>query len=928
MVFYHPIWIILAVPMLLVLYVMNLSTRLLNGLRCVVVILLVLALCRPAIRLPGREGTVVVVADRSESIPPEKLSRQRDMIELVRSGMGESDKLAVVAFGREAVLERAPQAGPFGGFISEVGPDQSSLCEGLDLALSLVPRGDVGRLLVLSDGRWTGRDPAAAAMRAAMRGIPIDHRVQERSSINDVAVQRVEAPQQVAPGEAYIMTGWIVCPVQQEVSFEFRNRDRVLAAGKRNMAPGLNRLLFRDIAEEAGTRRYTLTVSGTADDPLPENNRARVLVGVAGTRPLLCLTYSEQSGLAGLLRKGRLDIKVRRPAACRWTLEDLSGYSGVLVENVSANDIGSAGMENIAAWVEKTGNGLMLTGGGRSYGPGGYFKSPLDRIIPVSMELRQEHRKFSLAMVIALDRSGSMAASAGGGKTKMDLANIGSAQVLDLLSDNDEIGVIAVDSMPHTVVEMNTVARNRSERRKILSIESMGGGIFVYEALVAAAKMLSKSQAGTRHIILFADAADSEEPGGYVDLLKKCAAAGITVSVVGLGTVRDCDAGLLKDIAKRGNGQCFFTDKPREIPRLFAQDTFSVARSSFVEDMTPLKFTAGFATLSDALPETLLRVAGYNLCYLKPAANLAVVTVDEYKAPVVASWQAGSGRVLCYTGEADGKFTGPIAKWAKVGDFFTSLARWTIGDPVKLPRNMMLTQRMAGGICRIELHLDPERDKEPFTGTPTVSILRGESGSTPTTHMTTMYAESADLLVGEVPLAGRETALATVEIPRMRPVVMSPVCLPYSPEFKPPRKDRGVRSLDELASATGGGPRTDLAGIWGELPTHTRLAEISHWLLLLAAGVFLLEILQRRTGAITARRVRFPTRAGKEAEKEEPARKAGSRRRARRKKEAAQPVAPEAAEAGDGTPPGQERKASHLDAMRRARERARRRTDR
>ena len=88
---------------------------------------------------------------------------------------------------------------------------------------------------------------------------------------------------------------------------------------------------------------------------------------------------------------------------------------------------------------------------------------------------------------------------------------------------------------------------------------------------------------------------------------------------------------------------------------------------------------------------------------------------------------------VCYTGEADGKFTGPIAKWAKVGDFFTSLARWTIGDPVKLPRNMMLTQRMAGGICRIELHLDPEREKEPFTGTPTVSILRGESGSTPLT---------------------------------------------------------------------------------------------------------------------------------------------------------------------------------------------------
>ena len=59
-------------------------------------------------------------------------------------------------------------------------------------------------------------------------------------------------------------------------------------------------------------------------------------------------------------------------------------------------------MNNIAAWVTDSGNGMMLTGGKMSYGPGGYFKSPLEPIMPVSMELRQEHRKLSLALVVAL----------------------------------------------------------------------------------------------------------------------------------------------------------------------------------------------------------------------------------------------------------------------------------------------------------------------------------------------------------------------------------------------------------------------------------------------------------------------------------------------------------------------------------------------
>ena len=43
--------------------------------------------------------------------------------------------------------------------------------------------------------------------------------------------------------------------------------------------------------------------------------------------------------------------------------------------------------------------------------------------------------------------------------------------------------------------------------------EAMGGGIFVYSGLLSAARMLQDATAGTRHILLFADAADAEEPG-------------------------------------------------------------------------------------------------------------------------------------------------------------------------------------------------------------------------------------------------------------------------------------------------------------------------------------------------------------------------------------------------------------------------------
>ena len=129
----------------------------------------------------------------------------------------------------------------------------------------------------------------------------------------------------------------------------------------------------------------------------------------------------------------------------------------MVLENVPAEKVGSRGMELLAAWVRETGAGLLMTGGRSSYGPGGYYKSPLEPILPVSMELRQEHRKLSLAIVVALDRSGSMAMPVAGGRVKMDLANLGTAQVLELVRQLADNG-LAVVLISHNMNDVFAVA--------------------------------------------------------------------------------------------------------------------------------------------------------------------------------------------------------------------------------------------------------------------------------------------------------------------------------------------------------------------------------------------------------------------------------------------------------------------------------------
>jgi Mg-chelatase subunit ChlD len=848
----QPIWLVLLVPLLLALWAWRPPTRLMLALRALSFTLLLLSVCGLTLRLPSRVGTVVVVVDRSLSMPPDSSARAKEMIDLIQAERRGDDRLAVVAFGERVAVEQPPQTAPFAGFVNEVGGNASRIAEALDTALALVPPDSPGRVLLLSDGRWTGRDPAGTVPLAAGRGVAIDYRLLQRPAADDLAIARIDAPATVDRGEAFFVTAWVQAPSAQKVTFELRRGDAVLTAGERDLEAGLNRLTFRDRAVEPGNQEYTLRVNGTRPDPVPENNTARVLVGVRGPRPILHVTSSPKSGLAQLLKGGGLAMKVARPETLTWSLEELSRHSAVVLENVAAEKVGRVGMESLAAWVSRSGGGLMMTGGQQSYGMGGYYKSPLEPILPVTMELREEHRKLAMAIVVVLDRSGSMAAPVGGGKRKMDLANLGTVAVLDLLGSMDEFGCIAVDTEPHTIVNLAPVQNKDRARRDILRIESMGGGIYVYVALEAALKMLVKAKAGTKHIILFADASDAEEPGRYPDLLAQCREAGITVSVIGLGAPTDVDADLLRDIARLGNGRAFFSDKPEELPRLFAQDTFVVARNTFIDEATAVRMTPGLATIMPGAPAGPAGKAlgGYNLCYLRPEATLATETVDDYKAPVVASWRAGLGRVVCFTGEADGKYAGALPKWEHVGDYYTSLARWAAGRD-GLPGGMLLTQELRGGVNTVRLHLSPRRKGEPFRAAPRATTLWATPGKVPRMTEAPLRWNGADELVLEVPLEGNETALTTVAVPGQGSVALPPVCLPYSPEFQPALGERGGLTLERLAGGTGGKERLELPSIWKDLPRRPRLVPLAPWLLSAALLVLLLEVLERRTGLLS-----------------------------------------------------------------------------
>jgi Mg-chelatase subunit ChlD len=856
MILSQPVWLLLLLPLGLALRLWTPPSRGVLVLRMLVLLLVLLAMSGLAMKLNSRSGTLVVIADQSRSMPQDVRQRQKELLELLQSKMSKTDKMAVLSFGQNVSIQQAPQSGSFGGWTTRVKPDATNLSQALQLSLSLIPQKSSGRVLILSDGRWTGLDPARQVAQAAARKVALDYFTMQRSSVNDVAIDRIDAPRTVSPGDAFLLTAWVRLPVAQTIRYELRRDGVLLSAGTRKLNAGSSPLLFRDQSRTAGTHQYTLRILPKRKDPVPENNKATLLIGVKGSKPLLHLTrFPKRSGMAAMLKSGRIPVVSLHPRKMQWSLAALSRFSGVLLENVPAEDIGLMGMRLLKSWVKSTGSGLMITGGKNSFAPGGYYKTPLDPILPVSMELRREHRKLSLAISVVLDRSGSMSAMTPSGQTKMALANEGTAQVVKLLGALDEIGVLAVDSAPHVIVPMTRVKDKGALQSRIRSINSMGGGIYVYEGLKAAYAMLQNAQARTRHIILFADAADAEQPGAYKALLKRCKAENITVSVIGLGRDTDSDANFLKDVAKRGRGRVYFTTQADQLPRLFAQDTFVVARSTFIDEPTAFAMAPGMMTLASQTFAKPPALGGYNLTYLRPRASLAAVTQDKYKAPVVASWRVGLGRVLVYTGELDGKYTGNVGRWKQFGNWMGSMVRWTMGRNQKLPSYMMLQQSVKHGMQTVELLLDPEVKRRKLLSLPKVQVLQGIPGQSPKATKTKMRWVGPNRLQVQFPLRSGRVSLATVQLKGREPVTLSPVTLPYSPEFAPRKSTDSKTTLASLARATQGKERIQVSSIWAALPRTRRFLPLGQWLLLLALLLLLLEIWERRSGILTSLRV-------------------------------------------------------------------------
>jgi Mg-chelatase subunit ChlD/uncharacterized membrane protein len=648
---------------------------------------LVVALAEPIWRgatPPGRR--IIAAVDVSQSLSDAEVAAAATFVgalEKVASQAEDVAAIAVVGFADRTELLIPPRAPSDLARLPNlrVGPPatNATTASATDIAAALrlsgaLATGDLATdIVVISDGRATRGDAVTYAARLARRGVRVSWWKPPASRPPaDIAVVGVTAPDVVRPGAPFDLN------VDVRTSMPARTRVRLLRDGQPadtqdrtvSLVPGANVIKLKtEIPEGAADGRALFEVIATplgpdASGDEPRNNRAFLPVQAART-PRVALVAElddETNALARALAAQKIDTVRLTPRAI--LRRDLSTFDLVLLANVPRTGLGDRWLSTLRPFVEN-GGGLLVGGGPASLGSGGYERSPLAELLPVSLDVPAPRREATLALALVIDRSGSMSG------TKMEVTKEAARATALALPPDDLIAVIAFDSRTESIVRLQK-AGNRQRILGQIDRIAAGGGTSIIPAVREAYQQLLPVAAQKKHIILLSDG--QSHATGLPALISEIGSAQITVSSVGVGTGADKD--LLRQLAERTGGRFHLAQDPASIPRIFVEETASVRPVPLLEDATRvrvLKTAAVFAGLDLGRAPPL---DGYNLTRARPRAELLVETTTGH--PVLARWRVGLGQVVVWTSDFGPRWASAWARAPLFAPLWAQLVRDTM----------------------------------------------------------------------------------------------------------------------------------------------------------------------------------------------------------------------------------------------------------
>ncbi len=789
------------------------------------------------------ELSVAFLLDCSKSIPPAERQKALDQVNAACLGMKEKDQAALIPFGTEPVLETS-----FGRRLdvprisSVLKGDRTDLASAMRLASAAFPPGTMRRIVLVTDGNENAGSVLDEAAQLKASGVSVDVLPLEYAFRNEVMMESLLVPTELNRDEAMEakLVVWASREGPANVSF-YQNHQLVarqtgvpLKAGKNVLSVPRRLSGNPDEPNRAGFYAFEAFVEAEGDQR-PENNRAHAFTVVRGDARVLLIEGKEheERWMAEAFAQEGFAVDRRTPDRLG-SLGDLQAYDAVVLGNVSVEQLPRDLMEGLPSAVRDLGVGLVMIGGDRSFGAGGWHQTGIEEVLPVSMDLTQRKVVPNGALVIILHTC----EFENGNAWAKEIAKVS----LDSLSPQDFFGELDFGpGADQWGIPMQKVGDKKALKAKIQGLGPQDMMSFA-NIFSMAHQALKPIKAGVKHCVLISDG-DPQPPTQAQ--VKAMLADKITISTVGIGPHGGGEMAELQTIADWGGGKFYNVKDPAHLPKIFAKEAQVVRRSLLCEEsfLPRLKYSTD---LMKGISHQLPQLHGYVCTTPKEKAQLPIVS--HQGDPILAHWRIGLGKSVAFTSDAKNAWGRDWIVWSDYKRFWAQTLRWVLRSAPKSTFQVQTGIKEGEGKVIVDALDDQGRfvndlafqgrvsDPDPEKGGQALSFAQTGPGR----YEASFEASSPGAYyVGFGYQGGGENG--------QQGVVTTGAAVSYSPEFKDLKTNHAL--LARLAEASGGRllkALDPLAVFAHDLPKPKTASDLWRWMLQIALWGFFLDVALRR----------------------------------------------------------------------------------
>jgi uncharacterized membrane protein len=792
--------------------------------RTAVITLIVLALAElQSVRRTDRLTTMFLL-DVSNSMPKEQQKAALDYVTEASRKRRRDDMAGLVVFGREPRVEVPPAPSELNalGVESMLDTENTDLGAAVKLALAAFPEDTARRIVVISDGNENRGNLLEQALVAKSLGVQVDVLPIDYFYDREVLVEKVSIPPDVKKGEKVNINVVIRASEPTRGTLQvIQKADNTSAPAPGNEQPqpvelqrGVNVFTLKQLITEPNF--YTFSAEFNPEkgsgDRRAINNRAEGFTHARGKAQVLMIegTAGEHAELVKALREKEIEVKVLTAPRIDGSggvggdplpidLAQLQPYDSVILANVPKEAFTESQHQLLASNCHDMGAGLVMLGGPDSFGAGGWMNTPVEKALPVDMQIKALKVQGIGAMVLIMHAS----EIAEGNYWQKVVAKA----AISSLSSYDYAGMLHWEGQEAWLFSLRAIGTGRATMLRAVDRMTPGDMPDFDPSLQMAMKGLNGIRdAMSKHIVVISDG-DPTPPSARV--ISQLAASKITVTAV-LTAAHGNDPGamsIMRNLAVRTKGRFYNVTNPRALPRIYQKEARSISRPLIFEQSTPWA-----PKLNYPITEPIMgfnegdfpAITGLVLTSPKENELVEIPLVSPLPAgqvnPLLAHWTYGLGRSVAFTSDAGRRWTKAWADWKSYAAFWSQVIRWSMRPADR--GNLTLNVRREEG--RIKVVVDALDKENQFLNFLRIqgNVVNPDLKSAPVELVQTAPGRYEATIENADASGNYFVNLGYKGADKLQGVISTGVSVPYSDEYRELRSN--PTTLETIATLTDG----------------------------------------------------------------------------------------------------------------------------